>query len=90
MSLVNVRKVKLDLEEVWHEGGERLGEPLTIAVATAIVGVDPPALAEGARRRARRVRTAALRDAELVPERVAVIPTTGPPKRRRRAWASRP
>jgi hypothetical protein len=37
MSLVNVRKVKLDLEEVWHEGGPRLGEPLLVAVATAIV-----------------------------------------------------
>ncbi|MGN6806618.1 MAG: amino acid synthesis family protein [Trinickia sp.] len=37
MSLVNVRKVKLDIEEIWHEGGERLGEPLVVAVATAIV-----------------------------------------------------
>lgn len=37
MSLVKVRKIKLDLEEVWHEGGERLREPLWIAVATAIV-----------------------------------------------------
>jgi UDP-N-acetylmuramoyl-tripeptide--D-alanyl-D-alanine ligase len=36
----------------------------------AVVGVDPPALAAGARRRARRVRTAALQDAELVPDRV--------------------
>ncbi|SMG59608.1 amino acid synthesis family protein [Paraburkholderia susongensis] len=37
MSLMNVRKVKLDLEEVWHEGGARLEEPLLVAVATAIV-----------------------------------------------------
>jgi hypothetical protein len=37
MSLVNVRKVKIDVEEVWHEGGERLGEPLLVAVAIAIV-----------------------------------------------------
>ncbi|MEN8503545.1 MULTISPECIES: amino acid synthesis family protein [Paraburkholderia] len=37
MSLVNVRKVKLDVEEVWHEGGQPLGEPLLIAVATAVV-----------------------------------------------------
>ena len=35
-----------------------------------VVGVDPPALAAGARRRARRVRTAALEGAELVPDRV--------------------
>ncbi|AQQ26687.1 amino acid synthesis family protein [Burkholderia orbicola] len=37
MPLVNVRKIKLDLEEVWHEGGERVSEPLRVAVATAIV-----------------------------------------------------
>jgi UDP-N-acetylmuramoyl-tripeptide--D-alanyl-D-alanine ligase len=36
----------------------------------AVVGVDPPALAAGARRRARRVRTAALQGADLVPQRV--------------------
>jgi UDP-N-acetylmuramoyl-tripeptide--D-alanyl-D-alanine ligase len=36
----------------------------------AVVGLDPPALAAGARTRARRVRTAALRGADLVPERV--------------------
>lgn len=35
-----------------------------------VVGVDPPALAAGARRLARRVRTAALEDADLVPDRV--------------------
>ncbi len=37
MPLVNVRKIKLDVEEVWHEGGERVSEPLRVAVATAIV-----------------------------------------------------
>lgn len=37
MSLVNVRKIKLDLEEIWHEGGPRQDEPLRIAVATAVV-----------------------------------------------------
>ncbi|MFT0171460.1 amino acid synthesis family protein [Paraburkholderia mimosarum] len=37
MSLVNVRKVKLDVEESWHEGGPRQNEPLRVAVATAIV-----------------------------------------------------
>ncbi|HEY7635915.1 MAG TPA: UDP-N-acetylmuramoyl-tripeptide--D-alanyl-D-alanine ligase [Gemmatimonadales bacterium] len=47
---------------------EKLG--LTDGVALAIVGVDPPNLAEKARRRARRVVTAALRDAEVTPERV--------------------
>jgi UDP-N-acetylmuramoyl-tripeptide--D-alanyl-D-alanine ligase len=45
---------------------------LTDGVALAIVGIDPPALAEGARRRAKRVRTAALRDADLVPEQVTL------------------
>ncbi|MCA8155595.1 amino acid synthesis family protein [Burkholderia contaminans] len=37
MPLVNVRKIKLDVEEVWHEGGERVREPLRVAVATAVV-----------------------------------------------------
>ena len=37
MSLVNVRKIKLDVEEIWHEGGPRQDEPLRVAVATAIV-----------------------------------------------------
>lgn len=37
MSLVNVRKVKLDVEEVFHEGGPRLSAPLRIAVATAVI-----------------------------------------------------
>jgi UDP-N-acetylmuramoyl-tripeptide--D-alanyl-D-alanine ligase len=45
---------------------------LTQDVPLAIVGVDPPALAEGARRRARRVRTAALERAELVPDKVTL------------------
>jgi UDP-N-acetylmuramoyl-tripeptide--D-alanyl-D-alanine ligase len=39
-------------------------------VPLAIVGTDPPALAEGAHRRAPRVRTAGLQDAELVPDQV--------------------
>jgi UDP-N-acetylmuramoyl-tripeptide--D-alanyl-D-alanine ligase len=51
---------------------------LTVDVPLAIVGVDPPALAEGARRRARRVRTAALEGADLVPERVEVGPDARP------------
>lgn len=37
MSLVMVRKVKLDIEEVFHEGGPRSSQPLRIAVATAVV-----------------------------------------------------
>jgi hypothetical protein len=37
MSLVDVRKYKLDIEECWHEGGARLAQPLRVAVATAIV-----------------------------------------------------
>ena len=37
MSLVSVRKVKLDVEEVFHEGGPRLSAPLRIAVATAVI-----------------------------------------------------
>jgi UDP-N-acetylmuramoyl-tripeptide--D-alanyl-D-alanine ligase len=47
---------------------EKLG--LTDGVDLAIVGIDPPNLAEEARRRARRVLTAGLKDADLVPERV--------------------
>ena len=43
---------------------------LTEGVPLAIVGTDPPALAEGAERLARRVLTAGLRGAALVPERV--------------------
>jgi UDP-N-acetylmuramoyl-tripeptide--D-alanyl-D-alanine ligase len=45
---------------------------LTADAPVAIVGADPPELAAGARARARRVRTAALREAELVPERVEI------------------
>jgi UDP-N-acetylmuramoyl-tripeptide--D-alanyl-D-alanine ligase len=45
---------------------------LTEGVPLAIVGVDPPALETGARQRALQVRTAALRDAELAPESVAL------------------
>ena len=37
MPLVMVRKVKLDVEEVFHEGGPRSPVPLRIAVATAVV-----------------------------------------------------
>lgn len=37
MSLVKVRKVKLDVEEVFHEGGPPASHPLRIAVATAVV-----------------------------------------------------
>jgi UDP-N-acetylmuramoyl-tripeptide--D-alanyl-D-alanine ligase len=43
---------------------------LTDGVPMAIVGVDPPELAPGALRRARTVRTAALRGADLTPDRV--------------------
>jgi UDP-N-acetylmuramoyl-tripeptide--D-alanyl-D-alanine ligase len=45
---------------------------LTQGVPIAIVGTDPPALAEGARKRARRVRTAGLKGAELVPDNVTL------------------
>jgi UDP-N-acetylmuramoyl-tripeptide--D-alanyl-D-alanine ligase len=45
---------------------------LTVDVPLAIVGVDPPSLAEGAKRRARRVLTAALSGADLVPERISL------------------
>jgi UDP-N-acetylmuramoyl-tripeptide--D-alanyl-D-alanine ligase len=57
-----------------------LEEKLSLAdgVELAVVGVDPPALAEGARRRARRVRTAALDGADLVPDRVEVGPDARP------------
>jgi UDP-N-acetylmuramoyl-tripeptide--D-alanyl-D-alanine ligase len=45
---------------------------LTDDVPLAIVGVDPPALAQGARRRARQVRTAGLAGADLVPDEVTL------------------
>ncbi|WP_414157464.1 amino acid synthesis family protein [Pseudomonas sp. BNK-15] len=37
MSLVKIRKIKLDIEEVHHEGGVVAAEPLLVAVATAVV-----------------------------------------------------
>jgi UDP-N-acetylmuramoyl-tripeptide--D-alanyl-D-alanine ligase len=45
---------------------------LTDEVPLAIVGVEPPALVEGARKRARQVRSAALRNADLVPDSVVL------------------
>jgi UDP-N-acetylmuramoyl-tripeptide--D-alanyl-D-alanine ligase len=52
--------------------GGVVAEKVSLAdgVPLAIVGTDPPALAEEARRRARAVRTAALEGADLVPDRV--------------------
>ena len=51
---------------------------LTEGVPLAIVGTDPPALAEGAERLARRVLTAGLRGAAVVPERVELDPEARP------------
>ncbi len=51
---------------------------LTDRVSLAIVGIDPPGLAEGARSRAKQVRTAALRDADLTPERVSLDDSARP------------
>jgi UDP-N-acetylmuramoyl-tripeptide--D-alanyl-D-alanine ligase len=45
---------------------------LTDGVPLAILGMDPPVLAAGARERARSVRTAGLRDADLTPTRVTL------------------
>jgi len=45
---------------------------LTDGVPLAVVGVEPPDLATGARKRAGRVRTAALRHADLTPDRVTL------------------
>ncbi len=55
-------------------------EKLSLAegVGVAVVGVDPPALAVGARERARRVRSAGLDGADLVPDRVEVGPDARP------------
>jgi UDP-N-acetylmuramoyl-tripeptide--D-alanyl-D-alanine ligase len=55
-------------------------EKLSLAqgVELAVVGTDPPALAAGARRRARRVRTAGLEGADLVPDHVEVGPDARP------------
>ena len=51
---------------------------LTDRVPLAIVGIDPPGLAEGARARAKQVRAAALRDADLTPERVTLDDSARP------------
>lgn len=51
---------------------------LTQDVPLAIVGVDPPALADGARQRARRVQTAGLSGADLVPDTVVLDPAARP------------
>lgn len=55
-------------------------EKLSLAegVSLAVVGVDPPALAAGARQRARRVRSAGLEGADLVPDRVEIGPDARP------------
>jgi UDP-N-acetylmuramoyl-tripeptide--D-alanyl-D-alanine ligase len=45
---------------------------LAVGVPLAIVGIDPPALAEGARARAKEVRTAALAGADLVPSEISL------------------
>ena len=57
-----------------------LEEKLSLAeeAPLAVVGTEPAELAEGARRRARRVRTAGLRDADLVPEHVELGPDARP------------
>jgi UDP-N-acetylmuramoyl-tripeptide--D-alanyl-D-alanine ligase len=51
---------------------------LTDQVPLAIVGVDPPELAVGARERARQVRTAALQGADLTPARVTLDQSARP------------
>ncbi len=51
---------------------------LADGVPLAIVGTDPPTLAEEARRRAGAVRTAALERADLVPDRVELGPDARP------------
>ena len=51
---------------------------LTDGVPLAVVGVEPQALAEGARKRARRVRTAALSRADLTPDRVTLDQSARP------------
>jgi UDP-N-acetylmuramoyl-tripeptide--D-alanyl-D-alanine ligase len=51
---------------------------LTEGVPLAIVGTDPPALAAGARRRARSVRSAALQGADLTPDQVRLGPDARP------------
>jgi len=51
---------------------------LTDNVPLAVVGIDPPDLATGARKRAARVRTAALRNADLTPDRVTLDESARP------------
>ncbi len=51
---------------------------LTDDVPLAVVGVEPPDLATGARKRAGRVRTAALRHADLTPDRVTLDESARP------------
>ncbi|HEX5962107.1 MAG TPA: UDP-N-acetylmuramoyl-tripeptide--D-alanyl-D-alanine ligase [Gemmatimonadales bacterium] len=51
---------------------------LTDGVPLAIVGLDPPDLANGARKRARRVLTAGLRSADLVPDSVTLDDSARP------------
>ncbi len=51
---------------------------LTAGVPLAVVGVEPPELAAGARKLAGRVRTAALRHADLIPDRVALDESARP------------
>ncbi|MEP6689477.1 MAG: UDP-N-acetylmuramoyl-tripeptide--D-alanyl-D-alanine ligase [Gemmatimonadales bacterium] len=51
---------------------------LTDSVPLAIVGTEPPALADRARRGARAVRTAGLRGADLVPDEVELGPDARP------------
>jgi UDP-N-acetylmuramoyl-tripeptide--D-alanyl-D-alanine ligase len=60
--------------------GGVVAEKVSLAdgVPLAVVGTDPPALAEEARRRARAVRTAALERADLVPDRVELGPDARP------------
>jgi UDP-N-acetylmuramoyl-tripeptide--D-alanyl-D-alanine ligase len=60
--------------------GGVVAEKVSLAdgVPLAVVGTDPPALAEEVRRRARAVRTAALERADLVPDRVELGPDARP------------
>jgi UDP-N-acetylmuramoyl-tripeptide--D-alanyl-D-alanine ligase len=51
---------------------------LTQGVPLAIVGVEPPQLAAGARTRAQKVRTAALRGADLTPDRINLSDSAQP------------
>jgi UDP-N-acetylmuramoyl-tripeptide--D-alanyl-D-alanine ligase len=51
---------------------------LTDDVPLAVVGVEPPELATGARKRAGRVRSAALRNADLTPDRVTLDESARP------------